>query len=66
MTHPRTIGELRSESMNWTRQIRVPVPDDLYERVRENAFRLQTSIAEIMRVAVLDWMSEEEEKERGG
>jgi hypothetical protein len=56
MTHPRTIGELRSEAIDWRRQIRVPVTDELHEAVRSAAARLDTSIAEIMRVALIDWM----------
>lgn len=56
MTQPRTIGELRSEAMNWNRQIRVPVTDEVHEAVRTAAARLDTSIAEIMRVALVDWM----------
>ena len=56
MTQPRTIGELRSEAMNWKRQIRVPVTDEVHEAVRIAAARLDTSIAEIMRVALVDWM----------
>lgn len=56
MTQPRTIGEIRSEAMNWKRQIRVPVTDEVHEAVRIAAARLDTSIAEIMRVALVDWM----------
>ena len=57
MTQPRTIGEIRSEAMNWKRQIRVPVTDEVHEAVRIAAARLDTSIAEIMRVALVDWMN---------
>lgn len=56
MTQPRTISELRSEAMDWKRQIRVPVTDKLHEAVRLAAAKLDTSIAEIMRVALIDWM----------
>lgn len=70
MTMPRTISELRSESMNWKRQIRVPVTDEVHEAVRLAAARLDTSIAEIMRVALIDWMEANtdalEKKDRGG
>lgn len=70
MSRPRTIGEIRSEAMNWNRQIRVPVTNELHEAVRMAAARLDTSIAEIMRVALIDWMEANaaalEKKDRGG
>lgn len=70
MTRPRTIGELRSETMNWNRQIRVPVTNEVHEAVRMAAARLDTSIAEIMRVALIDWMEANADalgkKDRGG
>lgn len=65
MTHPRPNSELRMEPIGWRRQIRVPVPDDLHETIRACAARLDTSIAEIMRVAVIDWMAANAKHEGG-
>lgn len=56
MTLPRQNDRLRVEAIGWNKQVRVPVTDEMHEQLRRVASELDTSIAEIVRVAIKDWI----------
>lgn len=56
MTLPRPNNRLRVEAIGWNKQVRVPVTDEMHDRLRRIASELDTSIAEIVRVAIKDWI----------
>lgn len=56
MTLPRQNDRLRVEAIGWNKQVRVPVTDEMHDQLRRIAAELDTSIAEIVRVAIKDWI----------